>query len=138
MNGTEKWADTCARVVSAVCGQLLDSKTKNKILTYMVDRKFIPGGRYLYSAGRSFHQVNNCFLFRAEDSREGWSDLAGKCSAGLLTGCGIGVDYSLIRHDGAAIKGTGGVCTGPISLMEIINETGRFIMQGEIGRASCR
>ena len=130
MNGTEKWADTCARVVNAVCGQLLDSKTRNKIFNYMCDRKFIPGGRYLYSAGRSFHQVNNCFLFRAEDSREGWSDLAGKCSAGLLTGGGIGVDYSNIRHDGAPIKGTGGVCTGPISLMEIINETGRFIMQG--------
>ena len=130
MNGTEKWADTCARVVNAVCGQLLDSKTRNKITTYMVDRKFIPGGRYLYSAGRSFHQVNNCFLFRAEDSREGWSDLVQKSSAGLLTGGGIGIDYSNIRPDGAPIKGTGGVCTGPISLMEIINETGRFIMQG--------
>ena len=61
MDGTEKWADTCQRVVSAVCGQLLDVKTKQKILKYMVERKFIPGGRYLYSAGRSFHQVNNCF-----------------------------------------------------------------------------
>jgi ribonucleoside-diphosphate reductase alpha chain len=130
MNGTEKWADTCARVVNAVCGQLLDAKSRNKILNYMCDRKFIPGGRYLYSAGRSFHQVNNCFLFRAEDSREGWSDLVQKCAAGLLTGGGIGVDYSNIRYDGAPIKGTGGVCTGPISLMEIINETGRFIMQG--------
>lgn len=130
MNGTETWADTCQRVVTAVCGQLLDSKAKQKILNYMIDRKFIPGGRYLYSAGRSFHQVNNCFLFRAEDSREGWSDLVQKCSAGLLTGGGIGVDYSNIRYNGAPIKGTGGVCTGPISLMEIINETGRFIMQG--------
>lgn len=130
MNGTETWAETCSRVVTAVCGQLLDSKAKQKILNHMIDRKFIPGGRYLYSAGRSFHQVNNCFLFRAEDSREGWSDLIQKCAAGLLTGGGIGVDYSKIRHDGAPIKGTGGVCTGPVSLMEIINETGRFIMQG--------
>lgn len=130
MNGTETWAETCVRVVTAVCGQHLDTKTRNKIINYMIDRKFIPGGRYLYSAGRSFHQVNNCFLFRAEDSREGWSDLVQKCSAGLLTGGGIGVDYSNIRYDGAPIKGTGGVCTGPISLMEIINETGRFIMQG--------
>jgi hypothetical protein len=28
MNGTETWADTCARVVGAVCGQLVDSKSK--------------------------------------------------------------------------------------------------------------
>lgn len=130
MNGTETWADTCERVVNAVCGQLLDSKTKQKILRYMVERKFIPGGRYLYSAGRAFHQVNNCFLFRAEDSREGWAELTGKCASALLTGGGIGVDYSNIRYEGAPIKGTGGFCTGPISLMEIINETGRHVMQG--------
>lgn len=130
MNGTETWADTCERVVNAVCGQLLDAKTKAKILKFMKERKFIPGGRYLYSAGRSFHQVNNCFLFRAEDTREGWADLMGKASSALLTGGGIGVDYSAIRHKGAVIKRTGGFCTGPISLMEMVNEAGRHVMQG--------
>ena len=44
MNGTESWEDTCNRVVSSVCGQLLDSKTKSKIKQYMLERKFIPGG----------------------------------------------------------------------------------------------
>lgn len=130
MNGTETWSDTCERVVSAVCGQLLDSKTKEKILKYMKERKFIPGGRYLYSSGRSFHQVNNCFLFRAEDSREAWADLMQKTTSALLTGGGIGVDYTAIRHKGAPIKRTGGFCTGPISLMEMVNEAGRHIMQG--------
>jgi ribonucleoside-diphosphate reductase alpha chain len=130
MNGTETWSDTCERVVGAVCGQLLDATTKNKILKFMKERKFVPGGRYLYSAGRSFHQVNNCFLFRAEDTREGWADLMGKTSSALLTGGGIGVDYSAIRHQGAVIKRTGGFCTGPISLMEMVNEAGRHVMQG--------
>ena len=130
MNGTETWADTCARVVNAVCGQLLDAKAKSKILKYMVERKFIPGGRYLYSAGRSFHQVNNCFLFRAEDTREAWSDIMAKTTSALLTGGGIGVDYSNIRYKGAPIKRTGGFCTGPVSLMEMVNEAGRQIMQG--------
>lgn len=130
MNQTETWADTCQRVVSAVCGQKLDAKAKQKILKYMTERKFIPGGRYLYASGRSFHQVNNCFLFRAEDSREGWSDLMQKSTAALLTGGGIGADYTNIRHEGAQIKGTGGFCTGPISLMEMVNEAGRHIMQG--------
>src|SRR5208283_5538258 len=84
MNQTEKWSDTCERVVDAVCGQLLDFKTKQKIYKYMLDRTFLPGGRYLYSAGRSFHQVNNCFLFRAEDSREGWADLMFSATSALL------------------------------------------------------
>ena len=130
MNGTETWGDCCERVVNAVCGQLLDAKTKAKILKFMKERKFIPGGRYLYSSGRSFHQVNNCFLFRAEDTREGWADLMGKATSALLTGGGIGVDYSAIRPKGAIIKRTGGFCTGPISLMEMVNEAGRHVMQG--------
>jgi ribonucleoside-diphosphate reductase alpha chain len=130
MEGQECWSDTCRRVTEAVCNQLLDQKTKEKIYRYMVERKFIPGGRYLYSAGRSFHQVNNCFLFKAEDSREGWADLMYKSTSALLTGGGIGVDYSAIRHRGAVIKRTGGVCTGPLSLMQMVNEAGRHVMQG--------
>lgn len=130
MNQQETWAETCKRVVDAVCSQLLDSDSKDKIYKFMVDRKFIPGGRYLYSSGRSFHQVNNCFLFKAEDTREGWADLMGKITSALLTGGGIGVDYSPIRHEGAVIKRTGGFCTGPLSLAQMVNEAGRGIMQG--------
>jgi ribonucleoside-diphosphate reductase alpha chain len=130
MGGTETWADTCNRVVNAVCGQLLDNKEKNKIKQFMIDRKFIPGGRYLYSSGRAFHQVNNCFLFRAEDSREGWADAVHKATAALMTGGGIGFDYSKLRANGAPIGRTGGTSTGPIALMNMVNESGRYIMQG--------
>lgn len=130
MNGQETWENTCRRVVDSVCGQLLDSKDKEKIFKYMLDRKFIPGGRYLYSAGRAFHQVNNCFLFRAEDSREGWADAMYKATSALMTGGGIGFDYSRLRPEGALVKRTGGQSTGPMALMEMINEAGRHIMQG--------
>lgn len=129
-DGVEKWADTCRRVVEAVCSQLVDNKTKEKIYDIMMSRKFIPGGRYLYSSGRPFHQVNNCFLFRAEDSREGWADIAQKSTASLMTGGGIGIDYSLLRPKGAIIKRTGGHSTGPLALMHLVNESGRYIMQG--------
>lgn len=129
-DGVEKWADTCKRVVEAVCSQLVDNKTKEKIYGIMLDRKFIPGGRYLYSAGRPFHQVNNCFLFRADDSREGWAEIAQKATASLMTGGGIGVDYSALREKGAIIKRTGGSSTGPLALMHLVNESGRYIMQG--------
>lgn len=130
MDGRETWADTCYRVVSSVCGQLIDSATQDKIYKLMIDRKFIPGGRYLYSAGRPFHQVNNCFLFRAEDSREGWADLMYKTTSALMTGGGIGVDYSALREKGAIVKRTGGFSTGPIATMKMVNELGRNIMQG--------
>lgn len=130
MDQQETWKDTCTRVVNAVCAQLVDNKTKEEIFNLMLDRKFIPGGRYLYSAGRPFHQVNNCFLFRAEDSREGWADAISKATASLMTGGGIGFNYSGIRGEGAAIKRTGGKSTGPIALMNMVNEAGRYVMQG--------
>lgn len=130
LNGTEKWEDTAKRVTEAVCSQLVDSKTKEKIFNIIATRKFIPGGRYLYSAGRSFHQVNNCFLFRAEDSREGWADAVHKATASLMTGGGIGFDYSALRAEGSKIGRTGGTSTGPIALMNMVNEAGRYIMQG--------
>lgn len=136
MNKTETWADTSKRVVDAVCGQLLNSKEKNKIYKTILERKFIPGGRYLYSSGRAYHQLNNCFLFRAEDSREGWAELMQKSTTSLMTGGGIGVDYSALRGQGAEIKRTGGSSTGPIALMEMINESGRHIMQGGSRRSA--
>jgi ribonucleoside-diphosphate reductase alpha chain len=130
MDGVEEWGDTCRRVVDSVCGQFLQKETQELIYRAMVERKFIPGGRYLYSAGRSLHQVNNCFLFRAEDSREGWSEAMSKATSSLMTGGGIGFDYSLVRPEGDKIKRTGGTSTGPIALMNMVNEAGRYIMQG--------
>ena len=136
MNGRESWADTCERVVTSVCGQLLPQELQEEIKGYMVSRKFIPGGRYLYSSGRSLHQVNNCFLMRAEDSREGWADLMSHSTSALMTGGGIGVDYSWLREEGAIIKRTGGKSTGPLALMHMVNEAGRHIMQGGARRSA--
>lgn len=129
-DGVETWSDTARRVTEAVCSQLLDTKTKEKIYNIILERKFIPGGRYLYAAGREFHQVNNCFLFRPEDSRESWAELQYKATASLMTGGGIGAEYSRLRAEGEIIRRTGGKSTGPIALMNMINESGRYIMQG--------
>lgn len=130
MNAQETWNQTCKRVVENVCGQYLNQSLKEEILHTMTSRKFIPGGRYLYSSGREFHQTNNCFLFRSEDSREGWADALEKATRALMTGGGIGFDYSLLREEGAIIRRTGGTSTGPIALMNMVNEAGRYIMQG--------
>lgn len=130
MDGVETWEDTCRRVVESVTGQYLSKEDQEIIFTFMKDRKFIPGGRYLYASGRPFHQVNNCFLFRATDSREGWAEAMDKATRALMTGGGIGFDYSKLREEGAKIGKTGGSSTGPIALMNMVNEAGRYIMQG--------
>lgn len=139
LNGQETWADTAHRVAVNVMGALgyKESSTEVSDVEYLIrHRKFLPGGRYLYASGRSYHQVNNCLLMRAEDSREGWAELSYKTTMALMSGAGIGVDYSDIRAEGVPISRTGGYATGPCSLMEVVNEGGRQFMQGGSRRSA--
>lgn len=131
----ETWPDTARRVATQVLTpyfpELVDEATQ-----LITDLKFLPAGRYLYAVGRPVHQTQNCFLMRAEDSREGWATLLHNSVATLMTGGGVGVDYSDVRPYGAPIKGSGGTATGPISLMQMVNEAGRHIMQGGSRRSA--
>ena len=135
----ENWTDTAHRVATNVMGALgydPDSPETRKIERFIAERKFLPGGRYLYASGRELHQTQNCVLLRAEDSREGWSELMYKSAQSLMTGAGIGIVYSDIRQKGAIIHKTGGVASGPVSLASIINEIGRRVMQGGSRRSA--
>lgn len=130
---TEEWEDICERVTSHVMGALgytHHDYEYQRVEQFMKERKFLPGGRYLYASGRGLHQTQNCLLLRAEDTREGWADLMAKAGLALMTGAGIGCDYSEVRSSGTAISRTGGQASGPLPLMKIINEIGRNVMQG--------
>lgn len=130
------WRGTARRVIShpMIClghrtGRFLQDETA-RLHALMVNRRFIPGGRYLYATGRDLHQVNNCVLLRCPDSREGWATTSYQAEMALMTGAGIGVYYGDLRPSGSPITRTGGVASGPIPKMQQINETGRHTMQG--------
>tara|TARA_R110002110_G_scaffold409490_1_gene631891 strand:+ start:31 stop:1383 length:1353 start_codon:yes stop_codon:yes gene_type:complete len=53
-----------------------------------------------------------------------------------MTGGGIGVDYSIYRESGRVLAGTGGVASGPIPKMEMINSIGAKVMQGGSRRSA--
>lgn len=140
----DTWAKLSERLVEDVCGSregtiaTLMSETDRKLLTqYIKEMKFLPGGRYLYYAGRPFKAYNNCFLLRAEeDTREEWSNVTWRAMSCLMTGGGIGIDYSRLRPSGKALSRTGGTASGPIPLMNAINEIGRNVMQGGSRRSA--
>lgn len=133
----ETWEEVANRVAKTVLRSVKASKSHiEKTERFIKERKFIPGGRYLYASGRGLHQTQNCALFKAEDSREGWADLMYKITLTLMTGAGIGVDYSDIRAEGKTIRKTGGFATGPIALMGMVNEAGRGIVQGGSRRSA--
>jgi ribonucleoside-diphosphate reductase alpha chain len=140
----DSWHNLAIRLVDDVCGtqggrlHSILSKSELDTLTDYIDRMlFIPGGRYLYYAGRPLHAWNNCFLLRAEeDTREEWSNLIWRANSCLMLGGGIGIDYSRIRPSGRTLTRTGGISSGPLPLMQMVNEIGRNVMQGGSRRSA--
>jgi len=140
----DTWDALAERLVDDVCGTrggkehpILSKDEREQLTQYIKEMKFIPGGRYLWYAGRKNSYFNNCFLLRAEhDTREEWADLTQRATSCLMTGGGIGVDYSIIRPSGRPLTRTGGLSSGPIPLMQMINEVGRGVMQGGSRRSA--
>lgn len=74
--------------------------------------------------------TGNCFVVPTHDSREGWGKTTSDVIviSGLMGG--VGINVSPIRPRGYDIKGTGGVATGAVSLMQLINGVGDVIVGG--------
>ena len=140
--GAETWAALADTLVEDVCTSpnlllWFTREEKEQLKEYIRDMKFLPAGRYLYYAGRANKFFNNCYLLKAEqDTRQDWADLSWKSESCLMTGGGIGVDYSVYRGSGSPIKRTGGQASGPIPKMNMINEIGRRVMQGGSRRSA--
>lgn len=138
--GAETWGQLAKTLVEDVCSVADEAMSKDDRATltrYITEMKFIPGGRYLYYAGRANKFFNNCYLLKAEeDTREDWANLSWKAESCLMTGGGIGVDYSVYRGEGEPIQRTGGQASGPIPKMNMINEIGRRVMQGGSRRSA--
>ena len=135
--GAETFHELACTLVNDVCREIMSKDEKEALIDHISNLRFIPGGRYLYYAGREKKFFNNCYLLKAEeDTREDWANLSWKSESCLMTGGGIGIDYSVYRSEGQSLKGTGGIASGPIPKMMMINEIGRRVMQGGSRRSA--
>ena len=142
--GCDTWSQLADTLVQDVCGSLrpdeenlMDVEEQQELIKYISDLKFVPGGRYLYYAGRKKRFYNNCFLLGAEeDTRQDWANLSWKAESCLMTGGGIGVDYSIYRASGRILGGSGGEASGPVPKMQMINSIGANVMQGGSRRSA--
>jgi ribonucleoside-diphosphate reductase alpha chain len=140
----DTWDALADRLVDDVCGTrngtlhpLMGVDERKQLAQYIKQMSFLPGGRYLYYAGREFKAYNNCYLLRAEeDTREEWANVVWRAMSCLTTGGGIGIDYSILRPKGRVLRRTGGKASGPIPLMQAVNEVGRNVMQGGSRRSA--
>lgn len=133
----ETWAEIASRVARNVMSAVDAPQHLVQEITRVIrERKFMPGGRYLAASGRRMHQTQNCVLLRAEDSREGWSRHYYQANMALMTGAGVGGEYSAVRPEFSPLKRTSGYASGPMPLIQGINEMGRAAKQGGSRRAA--
>ena len=131
------WAELSRTLVEDVCLDMMPQDEKDELIDHLTNLRWVAGGRYLYYAGRKNKFFNNCFLLKAEeDTREDWANLSWKSESCLMTGGGIGIDYSIYRPAGSALGGTGGTASGAVTKMRMINEIGRSVMQGGSRRSA--
>jgi len=141
---SDTWDALVDRLIEDVCGTrqgtvqaLMSKEDRSQLAQFMKEMKILAGGRYLYYAGRPYKAYNNCYLLRAEeDTREEWSNVTWRAMSCLMTGGGIGIDYSRLRPSGRPLARTGGKASGPLPLMYAINEIGRNVMQGGSRRSA--
>ncbi len=133
----QTWAEKARDIIHDVTENLMPMEQQDELQQYITNFQFMPGGRYIYYAGRQASFYNNCYLLKGEeDTREEWGSVLKRASDSLMSGGGIGIDYSVFRPDGAPLGRTGGTASGPIPLMHSVNEVGRNVMQGGSRRSA--
>ena len=136
-DGLYDWEKLCEVLVYEVCNGKISNKERDLLIYFMQTMKFIPAGRYLYYAGRDASFYNNCFaMLSKDDTREAWASLVHNAMSALMCGGGVGNVYSVFREAGRVLSRTGGIASGPIPLMKIMNEAGRHVMQGGSRRSA--
>jgi len=136
----ETWKEACHRLSRQMALAEPPEKQKKyerKFYDALVRNLFVPGGRIWYNSGRPNPQLLNCFVLNHDiDSKEGWATLSHDMIMTSMFGGGCGIDFSAIRPDGAPINGQRGECTGPTSVMQLINGNGKPIKAGGTRRVA--
>lgn len=136
----EAWADIVARVVGHV-SKAENNETERKAFSdamtaIMLSREFIPNTPCLVNAGKPKGQLAACFVLDVPDSIEGIMEHAQNVAIIHQTGGGTGMTYEFLRPAGAMVNSTRGVASGPVSFMNIVNQTTEVVKQGGVRRGA--
>lgn len=129
----ESWESACRRISRTMASCETNGKKdewEEKFYKEISSNRFCPGGRIWAGAGRPKPNLINCFICDVEDSKEGWGECCNDSVVISSSGGGIGINYSKIRPRGSLIRGSGGVASGAVSFMRIINAIAEQIKTG--------
>ncbi len=136
----ETWADIVRRVVGHVSRAEADPFAQKlfyqEMTNVMLAREFIPNTPCLVNAGKPKGQLAACFVLNVPDSIEGIMEHAQNVAIIHQTGGGTGMTYEFLRPAGSMVNSTRGVASGPVSFMNIVNQTTEVVKQGGVRRGA--
>ena len=108
-----------------------DLKAAIETYNLMSQKFFIHATPTLFNAGTPKPQMSSCFLLTMqEDSIEGIYDTLSQCAKISQAAGGIGLSVHNIRAKGSYIKGTNGTSNGLVPMLQVFNNTARYVDQG--------
>jgi len=112
----------------------------HRFANLMFEKRFLPNSPTLFNAGARLGQLSACFVLPMEDtlaeSEDGILPIAQKAALIFQTGGGVGINYSKLRPEGDVVASSGGVASGPVSFMSLIDKVADVIKQGGRRRAA--
>ncbi len=139
-NPIEEWEDIVNRVVNhaaqAEPTEYSRENFRNILTPVLLEREFIPNTPCLVNSGKPKGQLAACFVLPVEDSIDGIMEHAKTAAIIHQTGGGTGMSYEKLRPAGSAVNSTHGVSSGPVSFMNIVNETTEVVKQGGVRRGA--
>lgn len=97
---------------------------------YLTEKYYTHATPTLFNAGTTKPQCSSCFLLTNKgDSIEGIFDTLKDCATISKHAGGIGINIHNIRANGSYIKGTGGYSNGIVPMLQVFNNTARYVDQ---------
>lgn len=117
------------RAALGIHGEDLESALQTYNL--MSEKWFIHATPTLFNAGTPKPQLSSCFLLSmTEDSIPGIFETLTRCAKISQSAGGIGLSIHNVRAQGSYIKGTGGTSNGIVPMLQVYNDTARYVDQG--------